>query len=503
MSSKVKTFPMRNQRQWEAAKVKMLTSGWLANARPIDHDIRYGLKSLRGKARQQAQNNDHVRHFLNLVKTNVVGRQGIVLQGRVKLKNGKPDRRTNEAIEAAWKDWSRRGSPDVTGQLSWRDIQRQFIETVARDGEAIYRKVIGWDGNRYQFALQAIDPELLDVDYNEDLGNGRKVVMGVELDEWRRPQAYYLLIDGIGIDRNPAPRERVRIPADQIYHCYLPEWVFQTRGVPWISTALQRIYMLSGYEDAEITAARVSAAKMGFYQMDLDAALELSSKDGAAGGALGSGTMANGDLAQDVSPGQFEVLPPGYSFHGWDPQHPNAAFGDFVKNALRAMAGGLNISYHKFANDPADVNYSTARIFELDERDAWMLLQDWMIEAFNDRVYRDWLETSVMVGAIGGLQRPLPVERIDDFMQVSWQPRRWPWVDPAKEMDANERAIKLRLTSVSKIMRDQGVDPDEMWQELAADMERLQELNIPISAVAAPVQQEMNLEEEEPDDGED
>jgi hypothetical protein len=51
-------------------------------------------------------------------------------------------------------------------------------------------------------------------------------------------------------------------------------------------------------------------------------------------------------------------------------------------------------------------------------------------------------------------------------------------------------------------MREQGMDPDETWQELASYRERLSELGIPLEAAAAPVQQSMNFDQEA-DDAED
>ena len=187
-----KPVPQR-QRTFNSAQVSNLTASWATTPKPIDVDIRNGLRLLRSRARHEAQNNDYVKGFLRLVKTNVIGAQGIRLQSRVIDPSGKADPLASKAIETGWQDWGKKGNTDVTGKLSWKMIQRLYIETMARDGEVLIRKVRGWKGNKYRFALQFLDPELLDVNHNHDLRNGNVIRMGVELDEWRKPVAYYLL----------------------------------------------------------------------------------------------------------------------------------------------------------------------------------------------------------------------------------------------------------------------------------------------------------------------
>ena len=282
--------------------------------------------------------------------------------------------------------------------MSWRQIQRDAIETVGRDGEAFYRKLLGWD-NRFGFALQQMDPGLLDTAYNDDLGDGRVVVMGVELDVWRRPLGYYFLEDRRDVNQGGyythGGTTRTRIPARDIYHLRLPEQPLQTRGVPWLATPLLRLHQLDGYEDAEVTAARVAATKMGFYE-----------QEASAGQYVGDDEDAQGNPVQDARPGEFEILPEGWSFNSWDPQHPNTAYGDFVKSCLRAVASGLGVNYNTLANDLEGVNYTSLRHGMLTERDVWMELQEWFIESFVGPVYSDWLESALLSEAIVRPGRP-------------------------------------------------------------------------------------------------
>ena len=472
-------------REWKAAKLNLLRPDWPTWTRPPDSDIRYGLRALRARARHEAQNSDHARGFLRELKSNVIGPDGVGLQSKAKLANGKPAPRLRAALEDSWREWGQAGNCEVTGCLTWCDEQQRFIETVGRDGEALYRVLRGWD-NRWRFAIQAIDPEALDVDYSEDLGNGRFVVMGVEIDRWRRPVAYHLIEENpiarsYGTHRN---RTRTRVPADEIIHCFLPEWVWQTRGVPWMATALKRLTDLTGYEESAVVAARAGAAKMGFYEQDPEAQSLMRDDGTTEPGALADGDE-QGQLYQGFDPGSIGVLPPGYKFNGWNPTYPHAEHGNFVKAVLRGVATGLGVSYNSLANDLEGVNYSSLRQGALSERAAWQTIQKWAIGCFHQRVFSEWLATALPVGAVAFNGRPIGMEREQELARVSWQPRRWKWVDPEKEAKAAKLEIEMRTRSISDVIRERGADPDEVWEEIRLERARLNELGISPSEAAA------------------
>ena len=476
------------KRSFAGAKVGRLTASWVTQPKPIDADIRAGLRTLRARIRDESLNNDYVRRFLAVTKSNVVGPQGIVLQARSK-DGEKLDEKANKAIEDAWVLWGKQGSPDVTGQHSWRSLQRLFIETAPKDGEVLVRKIKNWSGNTFRFALQLIDVESLDVDYNRDLGEGRSINMAVELNEWRKPIAYHILTTSSTADYySYGGKKYIRIPASEIIHAFLPESVWQTRGFPWLSSAMTRMNMLNGYEEAELVAARTASAKMGFFETDA----------GGVGEYVGDEIDDEGNVITDAEPGSLEQLPPGMKFSSWDPQHPSTAFKDFVKANLRGIAAGLGISYHTLANDLEGVNYSSGRLGALEDREAWKALQEWMIEVFCMPVYEEWLYMALLTKSIPINGGSLKGSRMDKYLKVSWQPRRWAWVDPQKDMKANTEAIGNRIRSRSDVIRERGDDPEDVWQEIKRENDRMTELGIlPIEKTNTTEQTEETVDENE------
>ena len=464
--------PAHNKRYYKAAKADRLTWSWTKLPQSADQVVAQNQRALRARSREQYANNDYARRFVGMVQANVIGPNGISMQARAVSRRGNPDTSANDGIEAAWKDWGRKEYCDISRRFTWREMQRLFIGGVAIDGEAFVIKHKS-RAMRYGFALQLIDPELCPVDYNQPDDNIR---MGIEYDEFDRPVAYHfqtLTQDG---SYTRDGQRYIRYAADQVIHAYIAEMVGQRRGMPWMSTALLRMNQLAGYEEAAVVAARVGATKMGFF----------TSPDGQ--GLTGDDTDAQGNLISEAEAGTFEQLPDGVQFQSWDPQYPHGEYADFVKAQLRGIASGLGVAYHGLSNDLEGVNFSSIRSGVLEEREVWKGLQEWAIDNLHTHVYETWLVSALLSDAIhtatGGTLSVLSAEK---YRRVAWQPRRWQWVDPAKDMAANQTAINERLRSRSDVIREMGRDPEEVWREIERENDLLAQLGItPQKEPAAP-----------------
>jgi lambda family phage portal protein len=458
---KVVPFQEKPQtRQWQAAKVSTLHSDWVTYSRPIDVDIRNALPILRARARELVQNSDHGKGFIRMVRNNIVGPQGFRLQARCLTPRGKPDLKTRTLLEGEFNAWSQRSVCEISGKFSFRALQRHVIETVALDGEAFLRVIRDPGVNAWGYALQVIDPEAVDINYNGEHA-GNLVRMGVEVDQHRRPVAYWVFGEGGANQGSYRIGDRFRIPAEDMIHVYLPEFCWQTRGVPWLAVALSRIHMIQGTEDAEVTAARASACKIGVYEAQPDSVPPPVTTD-AAGNQLvdAAGNPISSDqgrFSQDMAPGTYEVVPYGYNLKLLDPQHPNSAMPDFLKWALRSVGTGLGVSYNALGNDAEGVNYTSLRYFLGLERDHWLEMQDWFESDFVERVRHQWRDSALLIGRLPG-ENP-------KWDQVYWQARRWEGPDPAKQAQADEMELKIGSTTLNAILSRKGLDFDDHVQE--------------------------------------
>lgn len=464
-----------HQRHYAAAKPTGALQNWQPQNWSANALAQSDLNRLRARARALARDNDYMRRFLQSTENNIVGREGFLLQMRVQMDSGAPDELANKAIETAFYRWARRGVCDVSGSLSFTDLQRLLIRSVARDGEALVRHITGWD-NDFGYALQVLDIDRLDTDFNRDANTQQNAVrMGVEINAYGRPVAYWLRTQH-PYDKPMAQalHLRERVPADEISHIFLHDRPEQQRGFPMIASAIIGLQNLGGYQEAAVIAARIGASKMGFITQSEDAdfapPIDGSTENNAHGGV---------DLVDSVEPGTIHTLPPGYGFASFDPDYPHQNYDAFVKATLRGIAAGMGVSYHSLANDLEGVNFSSIRSGTLEERDNWLALQDWFINAFLFDVFDKWVQAALLLGAI---KLPngsaLPAAKLDKFKNHYWQGRRWQWVDPFKDIAAAEKAVALGVKSRRQIADEMGVDFDDVLNQLAREQQLLTEKGI-------------------------
>lgn len=452
-------------------------------------ELKWELGTLRQRARELERNNPHARRYLSLLAENVVGHRGIRLQAMARTRTGDLDRAANTQIEAAWAAWGRRESCTVTGRMSWIETQQHVIKSVARDGECFIRTVTGFD-NPFGFALQVLDPDQFDDAFGTRPAGGKTtIVTSIELDEWDRPVRYWHWTASPYEYGTVQTKERTALPAEQMIHLFRPRRAGQVRGETWFAPIMITLNMLNGYAEAEVTAARTAAAKMGWIEMSENA-------DGFDPNAASPAGMP-----LDAEPGSISRLAPGEKFTAWDPSHPSGNFGPFTDSVLHQIAAGLNVSHASMTGDLTKVNYSSARVGLLVERDHWRTLQGWFAEAFCDVVYRRWLRAATLSGAL-----VLPSERLSDYETVQWRPRGWTWVDPLKDVQAAALAVAYGFTSRRRVIADEGEDLEEIADELAEDAALYAEYGVPLQApsgVTVQTEGADDAEDDDPDDADD
>jgi capsid protein len=126
-----------------------------------------------------------------MVQNHIVGPQGFALSVPCLSNSGAIDELDRAVVEKAYARWAKRGVCDVTKRLSFVQLCRLAILHVARDGECFVRRVKDRSRNAYGYALQIIDPLLVDYTFRADLANGNRVRMGVEFDAWGAEVAYH------------------------------------------------------------------------------------------------------------------------------------------------------------------------------------------------------------------------------------------------------------------------------------------------------------------------
>ena len=454
------------KRMYSGAQGGRLTSDWITSSSSADVEIKISLKKLRDRSRQLVRDNDYAKQAVRAIKNNVVG-PGVGFQSQVKqLRGGKLDSKINDAIEASWFKWNKKENCHTGGSLSFNDIEHLIIGSKFESGEIFVRIISQAMGDsKVPMALEIIEGDLLDENYNDLLQNGNTIKMGVEMNQWGRPQAYHFWSvnpNDIGYqDPSQIPRRRIRVPADEVIHLFHADRPRQTRGVPEFASSIMRMRQMAGYEEAELVSARASASLMGFIE--------------SPEGEIPSDGVQDGDRVTDFESGVFKYLGQGEKVTIPNLSRPNGQYDPFMRSQLRGFGAGVGISYETISRDYSQSNYSSTRQALLEDRDNYRVIQALLIRNFHEIIFTKWLDLAVLSGELRLKGYELNPEM---FCCPRWMPRGFSWIDPVREVSAFKDAVRCGFMTQGDVIAQAGNDIDDVFRQRAEELEMMEELEL-------------------------
>ena len=100
------------------------------------------------------------------------------------------------------------------------------------------------------------------------------------------------------------------------------------------------------------------------------------------------------------------------------------------------------------------------------EREFYKAIQRWFIDTTITPVFEGWLETNILNGTIN-----LPAAKLDKFNSPDWKPRRWAWVDPEKDINAQIKAVENHFKSKRQVIAESGGDIEDVFKDIKRDEE--------------------------------
>lgn len=455
-SRSIRIQPAGGERMYKGAQVDRLTQDWPITITSANAEILVSAIALRSRNRQLERDDDYMRQMLTLLENNVIGDRGI--RPRLKLKNaqGDYDHKLILEVRRGWRRYLKKRNCTVTRNQTGVELQRMAVRALGRDGALLLRKHRGFS-NDFAFALEAIEIDRLDHWYSRPaVGNENEIQFGIEYDRFKAPVAYWILTRHPGdvFAWRSGPKYRERVPAQDIIPLWTTERAGQIVGMPLWPSIGARLNHLHKYEEAELVASRIAAAKGGWFKKKDEHGEYVGPEDD------------QGNKLNNVEPGAWEELPMNWEPVANDPQHPMDAYPYFIKGQLRGAAAGANLPYNAVANDLEGVNYSSIRAGLLEARDSFRYLQGLVAEKLMDDWFEDWLPYAVISGQI-----KLSMDRIPEVLEVlSWQGRRWPWVDPLNDIRAQAMAVDCGFTSRRRVVEEsEAGDLEEVFEEQEQD----------------------------------
>ncbi|WP_319419476.1 phage portal protein [Pleurocapsa sp. FMAR1] len=481
----------QSKRRYDGARRGRNYGDWLSTQNSANADIWRDLTTLRGRSRDLCRNNDYARGVIGRLVDNVVY-QGIGFQAQVRQnppaegippirgdEGGLNDDRVNDLIESAWNDWaSEKMWCHTAGQLTFPEIQQLAFRSVLESGEVFIRKVKqSFSNSPVPFTLEIIEADQCAEDHNQSWA-GNQIVMGVEVNRWQRPVAYWFykehpgdLWQGRG---GVISRELERIPASEIIHLYFSDRPNQLRGLPILYSTLCRMKNVGDYEESEQLAAKLATCVMGI----------VTTPDSDLLGEPTEGDNSSLPADERFEPGIIRYQAQGEQFNLLDPTRPNPNLVAFIEAQLRASGAGIGASYETISNDYSKSNYSSSRLSLITARDRYKVLQAWFVCNFNREILLGnpesdgWLDMAVLSGVLNFADYELRPKR---YAAIKWQCRGWSWVDPNKEVQATLASLAGGMTSLTKVYAEQGEDFEESIKTIAREREILEENGIAVN----------------------
>lgn len=428
-----------------------------------------------------------------------------------------PDLALRKVLREKWDQWT--DYCDADSLTDFYGLQAMIAGEVFEAGECFvrYRPRYPADGFEIPLQLQVLPSEMLPYDRNQDLGNGRRIEMGIQFNAIGQREGYWFLTrhPGNDIQYQPSQGYETFVPASEVVHIYRPRNAGQVRGLTHTTPSITTAAMLDLYDDAELERKRNAALYGAFVVRPADTSddedhpfagtrpplpqnPELDT--GLPSGMAGAGYQADqtydasawGKIAPGLTtlePGAIVDLDEGEDVRFSEPVDVGNSYDPFQYRNLTRIAAGVGVPYAEVTGDLKGANYSSLRAGRVAYK---RRIERTQFGVFVHQLCRPvrlrWLQAAVLAGAIDGLTPAQYIARKPEVDKTRWRVPAWESHDPQKDGSANQTAYGLRIKPISTMIEENGDDPDEVFDQIAADNQALADRNISPPTSGAPAE---------------
>lgn len=437
---------------YQGASGSVRATNWNAN---IDYSPNSGLVPeltlLRNRARNAYRNHPYIFKAINSLVSDEIG-SGII------------PRSTSSQATALNEYWERvSANIDPEGVLSFPMMMAQIASERRVAGEVFIRKRIRRNSSYGSpLQLQVLEADYCPENMNEVRPNGNKVRAGIEFNRTGQRVAYWFYVDhpADGIysgSRESYLKRKVRIPARDVIHHFMPTRAGQLRGESDITQALVKTNTLEKYSDAEMQRKESKSNYTGAVYRD-PKVFEADEEDTV----VQQGSM-------NIMPNSMVELLPGETIELFDGDKTGSGYDLYINEQLRAIAAALEIPFEFMTGNFSNLNDRLLRGVVDAYRRRIKMFQQLAVDQICKPVWRWSLEAAVLTGELnlsGYGNDP------KEHNKVEWSPEAWSYTNPVQDVQARVMEIDNGLKSRQQSIVDRGGDPELVDNQRKEDQDR-------------------------------
>lgn len=481
---------------YRGAAVNKHNENWKISGETVDYELLYGeLEELRLRCRQLARDNCIAEGTDIAIRMMAIGDGPQIKSDDIEIQDF-----LDEAVEKI----------DVTGEKDMADMCHYAVSNMITSGDVLMSRVIDGKRDGIMTAFQLIEADRISTP--RDLKNQR-IRHGVKYDSFGRILGYF--VQKIGqtetTDRYATMTSSrfnfFRRQRDGFDSAWLlkrpdaPERPAQSRQLPLFGTCLEKMKDLDDLIEAHIVGQRAAACIMGIIESNSpEEIVDAFTYDLATGEPL---TDNSDERYTAMQPGAMIPLKTGEKFTGFDPKRNGNEAEPMILRLSNHIAMKTRIPYAILFLDLKSINYSSYRGGILEARKMLRRYRVYLQKNLVMPVIKLRLAEAQLIGRVN----PNKILGVDFRISVQWP--AFGYVDPDKEIKAENNAIAGGITSPQRAIARQGEDWREVLKEQAeyeVEKKRLEDekgVKISISNSNAASSTPVNNQENNTDDGDD
>ncbi|MDO5391022.1 MAG: phage portal protein [Eubacteriales bacterium] len=431
-------------RNYDAGNNERLNANWRVINQSAENTDRYSRDTVRARARDLERNSDMMNGVAGAFRRNVIG-AGFELRADTDA----PD--INEKIQELWKKWCKKKNCDVTETQGLNDILRMLVQRKKIDGGILIVKRYSKTGI-IPFKLQILEVDELDSMQIAPLHKGNRVVGGVEYNSWNKAERYYIRqydVDGFGIGKPYC------LEAEDVIFFFEKRRPSQLREMSDMTPTITRIRDTNEFMTAVSVKERIMACLSIFIKRAFPTVNGLPGRNSTERRISYEG--------KTLSPGMIKELNQGDDVEVVNPNGQATDATDYIKLNERLIASGQGLSYESVSRDMSQSTYSSARQGIIEDGITYGEDKEKILEIL-DEIYETFIISAVLKGVI---EIPKFWEQKEVYFKHHWVEKPKPWIDPAKEANANKIALQTGQKTFSQICAENGRDWKETIDEMA------------------------------------